>query len=277
MSFGKYPDVSLALARERHAEQRRILASGVDPMAQRKAAKMAEGGSDSFKSVAERWLEHWKEGKSPRHAEYVARRMETDVFPAIGTRPITEIEASELVALAQAIQDRGARDIAKRALETIGQVFRYAIAHGLAKRNPKADFKPSDVLKATRKVNYARVDAKALPALLRAIEVYQGTNTTRLAMKLLALTFVRTSELLGARWSEFDIEAARWNIPADRMKMREPHIVPLSRQALEVLELLRPLSGSGELPFPGDRMHRQSRAFSEDEYQASSGKAISCL
>jgi integrase len=111
------------------------------------------------------------------------------------------------------IEQRGAGDIAKRALQVTGQVFRYAIAHGFATRNPANEFRPSDILKATRKRNYARVDAKELPDLLRKIEVYQGTHVTRLAMKLLALTFVRTSELIKAKWSEFDLEGARWDIP----------------------------------------------------------------
>jgi integrase len=258
MSFGKYPDVSLATARELHAEQRRLLAAGTDPMAQRKAEKRGSA-ENSFERVASLWLAHWEEGKSPRHAAYVRRRLEADILPFLGSKPLTEIEAPELVKLAKTIQDRGARDIAKRALETIGQIFRYGIAHGYAKRNAAKDFRPSDVLKSTRKVNYARVDPKELPALLRAIDVYQGTHITRLAMKLMALTFVRTGELIGGRWSEIDIESARWNIPLERMKMRQPHIVALSRQALEVLEALQPLSGSSEWLFPGDRMHRRSK------------------
>ncbi|HZY71928.1 MAG TPA: site-specific integrase [Edaphobacter sp.] len=155
--------------------------------------------------------------------------------------------------LLKLIEQRGAFDIAKRALETVGQVFRYAIAHGYCKRNPAADFKPADVLKSAPKANYARIDAKDLPGLLRAIEVYQGTPVTRLAIKLMAMTFVRTSELIGARWSEFDLEVKRWDIPAERMKMRTPHIVPLSSQAIEVLELLRPLTGKEDFLFPGDR------------------------
>jgi integrase len=121
------------------------------------------------------------------------------------------------------------------------------------RRNPASDIKPADVLKSRRKENHARVDAKELPELLRAIEVYPGKHVTRLAMKLLALTFVRTSELIEARWAEFDLDAGRWDIPAARMKMRTPHIVPLSRQALEVLALLKQLSGEGELLFPGER------------------------
>jgi integrase len=255
MSLGKYPDVPLALARERHVEARKLLATGVDPMAQRKAEKTAEKAAveNSFKSIAARWLEHWAEGKSPRHVDTVRRRMAADILPCLGPRPIAEIEAPELVAMASAIQDRGARDIAKRALETVGQVFRYSIAHGYSKRNPASEIRPSDILKSTRKVNYARVDARELPALLRNIEVYQGTHVTRLAIKLMALTFVRTSELIGAKWTEFDLEAGRWNIPAERMKMRTPHIVPLARQAVEVLGTLGTLTGACEWLFPGDR------------------------
>jgi len=255
MTLGQYPEISLADARERLTVGRKRLADGVDPMADRKAEKTAAetSATNSFKTVAALWLEHWHEGKSHRHVDYVKRRMETDILPCLGSRPIAEIEAPELVAMAKVIQDRGARDIAKRSLETTGQIFRYAIAHGYTRRNPASEIRPSDVLKTAHKVNYARLDAKEFPQLLRAIEVYQGTAVTRLAMKLIALTFVRTSELIEAKWSEFDTEAARWDIPAERMKMRSPHIVPLSTQALEVLELLRPLTGSTVWLFPGDR------------------------
>jgi integrase len=255
MSLGKYPDVSLAQARERHSEARKLFATGVDPMAQRKAEKTAEKAAieNSFQSVAAQWLQHWQDGKSPRHVEYIKRRMDADILPRLGPRPIAEIEAPELVAMANAIQDRGARDIAKRALETVGQVFRFGIAHGYSKRNPASEIRPSDILRSTRKVNYSRVDARELPALLRNIEVYQGTHVTRLAMKLIALTFVRTSELIGAKWTEFDLEAGRWNIPPERMKMRTLHIVPMTSQALEVLDTLRTLTGESEWLFPGDR------------------------
>ncbi len=254
MSFGKYPDVSLALARDRHAEARKLLATGIDPMAQRKIEKKVQkvSSENSFQSVYARWLEYWQEGKSPRHVDSVRRRMAADILPCLGARPIAKIEAPELVAMANAIQDRGARDITKRALETVGQVFRYGIAHGLATRNPATEIRPSDILKSIPKTNYARIDAKELPALLRRIEVYQGKQVTRLAMKLMSMTFVRTTELIEAKWTEFDLENARWDIPAERMKMRTPHIVPLARQALEVLEMLRELSGKGEWLFPGD-------------------------
>ena len=254
MSFGKYPDVSLALARDRHVDARKLLATGIDPMAQRKIEKKVQkvSSENSFQSVYTRWLEYWQEGKSPRHVDSVRRRMAADILPCLGARPIAKIEAPELAAMANAIQDRGARDIAKRALETVGQVFRYGIAHGLATRNPATEIRPSDILKSTPKTNYARIDAKELPTLLRRIEVYQGKQVTRLAMKLMAMTFVRTTELIEAKWKEFDLENARWDIPAERMKMRTPHIVPLARQALEVLEMLRELTGKGEWLFPGD-------------------------
>lgn len=259
MSFGKYPDVPLALARERHAEARKLLASGFDPMGQRKAAKTAgkHAAESSFRAMAGLWFEHWKTEKSAQHVDATRRRMEANIFPLLGARSISDIEAPELVAMVKAIETRGAGDLAKRAMQNVGQIFRYAIAHGYAKRNPASEIRPADVLRPTHKTNLARIDAKELPALLRAIEIYQGTHVTRLAMKLMALTFVRTSELIGAKWSEFDMESARWDIPAERMKMRDPHIVPLASQAIEVLEMLRTLTGGREWLFPGDRNANQ--------------------
>jgi integrase len=255
MTYGGYPEVSLSLARDRHRGARKLLAEGTDPMGQRKAVKTAQEAANvnSFASVAGLFLDHWQEGKSLRHVDSVRRRMAADILPTMGSRPIGAIEAPEVVAMIKAIEQRGAHDIAKRALETTGQVFRYAIAHGYAKRNPAVEIKPSDILKSVRKTNYARIDVKALPELLKKIEVYRGTHVTRLAIKLLALTFVRTSELIGAKWSEFDLEASRWDIPAERMKMRTPHVVPLAKQTLEVLEMLQPLSGGSEWLFPGER------------------------
>jgi integrase len=147
------------------------------------------------------------------------------------------------------IERRGARDIAKGAPETTGQIFRYGIAHGYAKRNPASEIRPADILKTSHKTSYASIDAEELPNLLRKIEVYPGTHVTRLAIRLMALTFVRTSELIGAKWAEFDLNAGRWDISAERMKMRTPHIVPLSKQALEVLATLSDLTGNSEGSF----------------------------
>lgn len=253
MTFGGYPDVPLVSARERHAAARKLLADGIDPMAARKLEKTAVTASDTFQVIAALWLNHWKTDKSAQHVDATQRRLEANVYPTIGARPIGEVKAPELVRMVKTIETRGVGDVAKRALQTTGQIFRYGVAHGYCERNPVSDIKPGDVLKPTVKVNLARVDAKELSALLKAIEVYQGKVITRLAMKLMALTFVRTSELIGARWSEFDLEARRWNIPAERMKMKSPHIVPLSSQALEILELLRTVTGHGEYLFPGEQ------------------------
>lgn len=252
MSFGQYPDVSLADARERHAAARRLLAADTDPMAARKAEKAAGGDTDSFRAIAEKWLAHWSPHKSARHVATTGSRLETNIYPALGSRPVAEIKAPDIVAMVKVIEKRGAGDLAKRALQTTGQIFRYAVAHSYAERNPVADIKPGDVLKPTRKVNLARIDGKELGMLLKDIEIYQGRVVTRLATKLMALTFLRTSELIGGRWDEIDFEAKRWDIPKERMKMKAPHIVPLSTQALEVLELLKRVTGGGPLMFPGD-------------------------
>lgn len=259
MPLGQYPLVTLAQARQARDDARRLLAQGVDPMEERKLAKVAAkaAADDSFESIARQWWAHWSGPRSPRHADYVIRRLEADVFPALGARPVASITAPQLLAMAKKIEARGALDIAKRALQTCGQIMRHAVAHGLIERNPAADVRPSDALKPRVKENYARLDAKEVPELLRKIEAYQGSAYTRLAMKLMALTFVRTGELIGARWAEFDLEAAEWRIPAERMKMRTPHIVPLAPQAVEVLQALQTVSGGRALLFPGERDHER--------------------
>lgn len=255
MALGIYPDVSLAQARQAANEARQLLAAGTDPMEQRKADKIKSERSvdNTFEIVARKWWAHWSPARSPRHAEYVIRRLEADVFPTLGDRPVNEIQAPEVVKVVKAIEERGALDIAKRSLQTCGQIFRYAIAHGYAIRNPATDIRPGDILAVRKKQNYARLDAKELPDLLRHIDAYQGSNVTRMAMKLMAMTFVRTSELIGARWEEFDLDGARWDIPAERMKMRSPHIVLLSRQAVQLLRTLHVLTGHRDLLFPGER------------------------
>jgi len=246
LALGVYPDVGLAKARARHREARELLADGIDPGTERRAA------AKTFETAAREWHARWRTNRHPRHAYYVLKRLEADVFPEIGSLPLSEIPASAFRNAVQKIERRGAVDIAKRVLQTCGQIMRYGLANDFITHNPVAGVKPSDVLKPHKRRNYPRVDARELPALLRAIDGYVGGEHTRLALELMALTFVRTSELIGARWSEFDTKAARWNIPAERMKMRTPHIVPLSRQALEVLEKLQQISFGRELVFPGD-------------------------
>lgn len=260
MALGEYPLVNLGQARELHFESRKILAAGVDPMAERKAeaetkqreAEARQRKSDnSFEKVALKWWEWWSIGKSPRHADTVLRRIRRDFFPAFGHKFIDAVTSADIRELMLTIEGRKARDIAKRSHETIGQIFRFAIARGIASRNPATDFKPGDVLAETKAENFARVDAKELPSLLVDIVNYDGDAITRLAMRLLAYTFVRTSELIESEWSEFDLESARWNIPGHRMKMDTPHIVPLSRQSEGVLRALILLTGNRRLVFPG--------------------------
>jgi integrase len=255
MALGRYPEISLADARERRDAARKQLANGIDPMAERMAEKTAVivATEHTFEKIAQQWVEHWRGNKSARHAATTQNRLRLNVYPALGSRPIAEIEPMELVKLVKGIESRGASDMAKRILQIIGMVTRYAVAHGYSKRNPASEIRPSDILKPTRKTNMARIDAKELPALLRAIELYEGRSLTRQAIKLMALTFVRTTELIAARWDEFDLEARRWSIPPARMKMKTPHIVPLSRQAVETLTLLKDVSGHYELVFPGEQ------------------------
>jgi integrase len=259
LAIGTYPAVGLADARRAREDARATLKAGQDPVQGKKDAKAAAlvRLENNFEAVARAWFDHWKGPKSERHSDYVLRRLEADVFPEIGRRPISEITAPMLVAMAKKIEARGALDIARRSVQTCSQIFRYAVAHGIIERNPARDFMPDDALKPRKKTHYARLDAKELPELLRKMAVYQGTPYTRLAMELMALTFVRTSELIEATWGEFDLEAAEWRIPAERMKMRTPHIVPLPTQAVQVLKLLSELKGLSDLLFPGERDHEK--------------------
>jgi integrase len=260
MTLGRYPDISLADARERRNAARKRLANGFDPMAERMSEKTAikVANEHTFQKIAESWLVHWQGNKSLRHAATTRNRLRSNVYPVLGNRPIADIEPMELVQLAKGIEARDASDMAKRILQIVGMIFRYAVAHGFSKRNPASEIRPSDILKPRRKNSMARIAAKELPDLLRSIEIYEGRQLTRLAMKLMALTFVRTSELIGARWDEFDFDARRWSIPAQRMKMQTTHIVPLSRQATEILMLLRTISGNCLFVFPGEQNVQKS-------------------
>jgi len=246
LALGTYPDVSLARARERHYEARRELAEGIDPGAAKQAL------SRDFETVARAWLAHWRPGRSERYVDYVVTRLEGDIFPGIGARPVAELTAAEFRDAVRKVERRGASEIARRLLQNCGQIMRYAVANDLAPRNPVAEVKPSDILKARKKRNYPRVTARELPDLLRAIDGYAGGEHTRLALQLMALTFVRTSELIGARWPEFDLKDSRWDIPAERMKMKTPHVVALSKQAQAILERLQAISFDREFVFPGD-------------------------
>jgi integrase len=246
LALGTYPDVLLATARARHQDARRDLSQGIDPAAQKQIA------ITTFETVAREWYARWKVGRNQQYAFYVLKRLETDIFPAFGAKPVSEVPASAFRQAVQKIEQRGAAEIAKRVLQNCAQIMRYAVANDMAERNPVADVRPADVLKPRKKRNHPRVSAKELPTLLQAIDRYVGNEHTVLALQLMALTFVRTSELIGARWPEFDFKIARWEIPKERMKMKTPHIVSMSRQTIAVLEKLKAISFDRELVFPGD-------------------------
>ena len=246
LSLGTYPDVTLKEARLERDRLKALIKQGINPSVQRQEDKFmaAKSLTNSFESVARDWWDSWQGTKTPAHATRIIRRLESDVFPIIGNRPLTDITAPLLLMMAKRIESRGALDIAKRSLQTCSQIMRYAVAHGIAERNPAADIKASEALRPTKTKNNARIEARELPELMRKINGYQGHPLTRIALQLLAHTFVRTRELIEAQWDEFDLDAKEWRIPAKRMKMRTPHIIPLSSQVLTILQELKAITGS---------------------------------
>jgi integrase len=265
LSLGVYPLVGLKDARAEHAKARKLIADGVDPSEQRKQAeaakkhkhevarRIAEGIplENSFQCVALEWYGKRSHTWVQHHADDVKRRLEVNAFPHIGTRPIAEIEPPELLEAIREIESRGAFDLAHRVLGVCGQVFRYGVATGRCKSDPTRDLKGA--LTPHKKKNQAAVRPEELPSLLRKISTYDevGDKQTRLALQLLAQTFVRTNELIGAEWLEFDTDNALWIIPASRMKMKTEHIVPLSRQALLMIAEIKEISGGSRYVFPG--------------------------
>jgi integrase len=253
LSLGVYPDVPLKEARARRDAERKRLADGLDPSAERRVRKLKArlAAENSFEAVAREWYAKQLHTWVPHHASDVLRRLESNIFPALGKRPIDSIDAPELLVAVRKIEARGAYDLAHRVLQVCGQVFRYGIATGRCTRDLAADLRGA--LTPHLKKNQAAVRPEELPALLKAIASYDtlGDRQTMLALQLLVLTFVRTSELIGATWSEFDLEAAVWLIPAARMKAKAEHVVPLSRQAISILEELQALGGGSRFVFPG--------------------------
>jgi integrase len=210
--------------------------------------------------VAREWLNRHAPTWVPGHADKVSRILEKDVLPWLGKRPIREITAPELLTLLRRIEERGAVKTAHLARKYCGRAFRYAIATGHVDRDPAADLKGA--LSPTKEKHFASItEPKAVGALLRAMDAYAGSFVTRCALRFAPLVFVRPGELRKAEWSEFDLGAAEWRIPAEKMKMREQHIVPLSAQAVAVLRELHPLTGTGRFVFPNERS--QDRPMSE--------------
>ncbi|WP_029457263.1 tyrosine-type recombinase/integrase [Solidesulfovibrio alcoholivorans] len=262
LSLGVYPDVSLKDARERRDAARKHLAQGIDPSKIRQEEK-AEAAAEAltFEHVAREWYERFKPKWSPSHSLDVIQRLEKNVFPSLGPRPIRDITAPELLAAVRLIEGRGAVESARRILQMCGQIFRYAIATGQADRDIAADLRGS--LPPAREKHHASItDPKAVAQLLRAIDGYQGAFMVLCALRLAPLVFVRPGELRHAEWSEIDFDKAEWRIPGPKMKMKEQHIVPLSTQAIAILRELHPLTGAGKYVFPSVRS--SSRAMSEN-------------
>jgi integrase len=250
LSLGTYPLVGLKDAREKRDELRRQLAQGVDPGVVRKAGKVVQ--ANTFELLAEEWRGKFSRAWTPKHSERIAARLRANVFPWLGSKPIRDITAPELLAVARRIEARGALEVAHRVLGYCGQIFRYAVATGRAERDPSGDLRGA--LPPVNSKHYASItDTKAIGALLRAIDGYQGHFVTRCALRLAPLVFVRPGELRAAEWQEFDLDNAEWRIPGSRMKMRTTHIVLLSRQAVAILRELYPLTGRGKYVFPSLR------------------------
>lgn len=253
LSLGVYPDVSLALARERRDDARKLIATGVDPSSNRKATKLAraESNANSFEVVAREWFEKWKTTKAENHSDKVIRRLERDVFPWLGSRPIADIKPPELLTVLRRIEERVV-ETAHRAKQNCGQIFRYAVATGRAERDITVDL--SGALTPWKPEHFPSItDPEQIGPLLRDMFSYRGTFEVKSVLRMAPHVFLRPGELRLAEWREFDLEAARWDIPAERMKMKLPHIVPLSRQVVEILKELHPLTGDGVYVFKGQR------------------------
>lgn len=250
LSLGVYPDVSLKLAREKRDAARTQLATGIDPSAKRQAER--EARSDSFRAIADEWLEAQRKTFSPATVEKARWTFDDLLFPYLGKRPVGAITAPELLAVLRRLEARGKHETAHRTRQRAGQVFRYAIATGRAERDPSADLRGA--LAPVRAVNRAAIlDPAKVGELLRAMHAYSGQPATEIALKLAPLVFVRPGELRAAEWSEIDLDTGEWRIPAARMKMREAHIVPLARQSVALLREIEPLTSDGRYVFPSAR------------------------
>ncbi len=246
ISLGVYPHVSLKAARTRRDEARLALTNGIDPVAKRRAERVAQ--ADSFEAIAQEWISK-RPDVDPGTVKRDYDRLRKFIYPYLGKRPIASIEAPELLDALRKIEARGRHETAHRTKSVCGRVFRYAIATGRAKRDVSADLRGALTPPANNNLAAITEPAK-VGELLRAIDCYGGHDYTALALKLLPLVFTRPGELRAARWIEINFQEAEWRIPAERMKKRREHIVPLSRQALAVLRELHPLTGNRVFLFP---------------------------
>lgn len=268
LALGAYPAVSLKEARKRRDEARALLADGTDPGAKRQTEKAQRKAdlANSFENVARAWLAHRADAWVERTRTLIWSSLERYTLPALGSKPIAEIQPADVRAVVQAIEAAGATETAGRVFQRVRSIFRYAVAHDLVKTDPTYPLKPSEIFKPRKVTHRAALAEKDVPAFLRQLGQYEGDPTTRHALELLMLTAVRPGELRGARWDEFDTERALWRIPAERMKMKTEHLVPLSKQALKVLDTIKPLTGSDVLVFPSP--YYPGKALSENTFNS---------
>ncbi len=252
LALGVYPQVTISEAREKRADARKLIAKGTDPSQNKKQEKrlLALNIENSFESVAREWHNTHRHTWSEGHAHDILRRLENDIFREIGKRPVAEIGTLELLDVIKKIEKRGAHVMAHRAMQYCNKIFRYAVITCKVDRNPAIDL--AGALKPAVTTHYAALELKDLPEFLQRLEKNDARLflQTRLGVKFLLLTFVRTGELINAKWEEFNLPESEWIIPADRMKMKRPHIVPLSKQALQILTELKNLNPDTELLFP---------------------------
>ena len=247
LSLGTYPEVSLKEARLRRDEARSILNDGIDPSHQRKPSEQA--GAHTFEAVAREWYAKFRMQWAASHAVKMLGRLENDVLPWIGTRQIDRVEPPELLTVFQRVEGRGSLESAHRVQQLTSRVFRYGVATGRCTRDPTADLRGA--LPPARSGHFPTItNPKEIGALLRAIDGYQGSITTRCALQLAPLVFVRPGELRHAEWAEINLTSAEWRIPGTKMKMKRDHLVPLAPQAIAVLQEIQPLTGIGRYVFP---------------------------
>lgn len=250
LSLGKYPEVSLKEVRDKVLEARRMIAEGTDPSKKKRLGACQQG--DSFESLAKAWWCKFMEPNGGRYPGEVWRRLEREVFPFLGDMPVGKISATDILAVLRRIEGRGTVETAHKIKSYISQTMRYAIACGLIYHDPARDLAGA-IAPKRKKPMAAIIDPREVGRLMRAIDGYEGSGVVRCALKLAALTFVRPGELRTAEWVEIDTAGAEWRIPADKMKMKRAHIVPLSRQALAALSVLHEYSGHGRYLFPSIR------------------------
>lgn len=253
LALGVYPEIDLASARDRRAQARKLVAAGSDPGEAKKVARQVAilKSANAFEVVAREWFEKRKHDLATSSAATILDRLERHILPKLGQRPIAEITAPEVLAMLRVVEVKGKLETARRLMQMCGQIFMYGIATGRAERNPVPDLRGA--LKTPVVKHHSFLKEAELPDYLKRLDAYDGSAQTKLALRLLLLTFVRTTELRAAQWTEIDWEKAEWRIPAERMKMKELHSVPLSRQAIAVLRELEKYSGKRPYVFPNEQ------------------------